>query len=62
MDKKLCITQMLLSLSVGETMTFPIEKHASVRATCYNISLTYDRLFTTKAQRTDRVITVTRTA
>lgn len=62
MNKKTCTTQMLLSLAVGESIAFPLAKHASVRATCYSVGLTHDRTYTAHANRESRIIKVTRTA
>lgn len=53
---------MLLSLAVGESIAFPLAKHASVRATCYSVGLTHDRTYTAHANRESRIIKVTRTA
>lgn len=62
MEEKKCMSKMIVSLGAGESIAFPIEKHASVRALCYNIGLTYGRTYSANANRTDRIITVTRTA
>lgn len=62
MEEKKCMSKMIAALSAGESIAFPIEKHASVRAMCYNIGLTYGRTYSAKANRPDRIITVTRTA
>lgn len=62
MEEKKCMSKMIASLGAGESIAFPIEKHASIRALCYNIGLTYGRTYSAKANRTDRIITVTRTA
>lgn len=62
MEEKKCMRKMIVALGVGESIAFPIEKHASIRALCYNIGLTYGRTYSAKANRPDRIITVTRTA
>lgn len=62
MEEKKSMSKMIVALSAGENIAFPIEKHASVRAMCYNIGLTYGRTYSANANRADRTITVTRTA
>lgn len=62
MEEKKCMSKMIVALGVGESIVFPIEKHASVRTMCYNIGLTNGHTYSTNANRTDRIITVTRTA
>lgn len=62
MEEKKCMRKMIVALGVGESIAFPIEKHASVRSMCYNIGLTNGRTYSANANRTDRIITVTRTA
>jgi hypothetical protein len=62
MEEKKCMSKMIAALSAGESIAFPLEKHASVRVLCYNIGLTYGRTYSANANRADRIITVTRTA
>ena len=62
MEEKKCMSKMIASLGAGESIAFPIEKHASVRALCYNIGLTNGCTYSANVNRADRTITVTRTA
>ena len=62
MEEKKSMSQMIRSLRKGECIAFSIELHASVRAMCYNISLTNGCTYSANVNRADRIITVTRTA
>lgn len=52
----------LRGMAVGETKIFPAERANSVRSTASNYGFQWGRSFTTKTNRQDRVVIVTRTA
>ena len=52
----------ILSLGVGDTCSFPIDKIGSIRATCNLIKLSHSRQYATASQTSSGIVTVTRTA
>lgn len=47
-------------MNVGETASFPIEKMKSVRTIACELGAILDRQFTTKTNRVDRTISISR--
>lgn len=52
----------ILSMNVNDLESFAIEKLESVKVTASNVSVISGRKFRTKTNKTEGVITVTRTA
>ncbi len=50
----------LMGMSVGESMSFPIDKLKSVRTQASELGAMFERRFTTKTDRIARLITITR--
>lgn len=51
----------LRDLKVGESRTYPIEKMSSLKTMCTNFGAQWNKTFSTKIDRPNRTITVTRT-
>ncbi len=52
----------LMGMAVGETLSFPIDKLKSVRTQASELGAMFERRFTTKTDRSTRLITITRTS
>lgn len=50
----------LMGMSVGESLSFPIDKLKSVRTQASELGAMFERRFTTKTDRIARLITITR--
>lgn len=60
MAKDLETTKKLRELNVGESTTFPIQNHASIKSTAWSVGLAEGKEFTTKCDRKLGVISVKR--
>lgn len=56
------VRSMLAELGVGEAATFPAERTSYLRACCTNFAFEWNKKFSTRTNREERTITVTRTA
>lgn len=54
------IVDTLKDMAVGQSLDFPAEIAASVRSTASNYGFQWNRTYTTKANREQRIVTVTR--
>ncbi len=54
--------QILRGLGIGESWSFPLTQMMSVRSDCYRYGMEWGKEFSSKTNREERVITVTRTA
>ncbi len=54
------LVETLRRMGVGESIDFPADRANSVRATASNYGFQWGRSFTTKANRQERIVTVTR--
>lgn len=54
------IRPLLLNLKVGESVAFPISRLKSVRTQASELGAIYERQFTTKMDRQERTVTVSR--
>ncbi len=52
----------LMDMAVGDTVKFPITRLKSVRTQASELGMMYERQFTTKTNRTERTVEVTRVA
>lgn len=52
----------LMDVAVGDTVKFPITRLKSVRTQASELGMMYERQFTTKTNRTERTVEVTRMA
>ena len=52
----------LYEMAVGDTVKFPISRLKSVRTQASELGMMYERQYTTKTDRTDKTIGVTRIA
>lgn len=52
----------LMDMAVGDTVKFPITRLKSVRTQASELGMMYERQFTTKTNRTERTVEVTRMA
>lgn len=52
----------LMEMAVGDTVKFPITRLKSVRTQASELGMMYERQFTTKTNRTERTVEVTRVA
>lgn len=59
-DKIQKIRPALANMSIGDTLTFPIERMRSVRATASELGVIENRKYSTSSNREDRTITVKR--
>lgn len=55
------VVDALRKMEVGETLEFPAERANTVRATCSNYGFQWNRQYSTKRVREQRIIIVTRT-
>ena len=60
--KNVKIRPAIEALEVDEEITFPLEKLRNVRVTASDLGLILGRVYTTNANRDERVVTVKRTA
>lgn len=51
-----------MDMAVGDTVKFPITRLKSVRTQASELGMMYERQFTTKTNRTERTVEVTRVA
>lgn len=61
-NKEKPMLAVLRDLEVGESHTYPIEKMSSLKTMCTNFGAQWNKTFSTKTDRPNRTITVTRTA
>lgn len=54
------IVDTLQSMTVGESLDFPAEQSPTVRSTASTYGFKWNRTYTTKTNREQRIITVTR--
>ena len=52
----------LMNMAVGDTVRFPITRLKSVRTQASELGMMYERQFTTKTNRIERTVEVTRVA
>ena len=52
----------LRELNVGETIEQPLNKRAYVSSACTRFGLDWDKAFSTRTEKTKRVVIITRTA
>lgn len=52
----------LMDMAVGDTVKFPITRLKSVRTQASELGMMYERQFTTKTNRIERTVEVTRVA
>lgn len=52
----------LFEMAVGDTVKFPITRLKSVRTQASELGIMYERQYTTKTDRVEKTIEVTRTA
>lgn len=52
--------QQLRELEVGENLIFPAEKRGTIRSMCTMFGFEWNKTFSSKINRKDRTITVTR--
>lgn len=62
MDNSTPIRTALMEMQVEDTIEFPIERLRSVRTMASELGLIYTRKFTTKTDRVNKIIEVTREA
>ncbi len=60
--RKKKIRPTLTGMEVGEEVSFPVEQMKSVRAQASELGVILDRRFSTRLNRQDRLLIVTRTA
>lgn len=60
--KNVKIRPAIEALEVDEEITFPLEKLRNVRVTASDLGLILGRVYTTNANRDERIVTVKRTA
>ena len=56
------IRSTLYEMAVGDTVKFPISRLKSVRTQASELGMMYERQYTTKTDRSDKTIEVTRIA
>lgn len=61
-DNKKPMLAVLRELEVGESYIYPIKRMSSLRTMCTNFGVQWDKTFSTKRDRENRTITVTRIA
>lgn len=54
------LRSVIRDLSIGESIDFPIDRLQSVKTTCTDLGLIYERKFKTKTNRVKKTISVTR--
>lgn len=54
------LRSVIRDLSEGESIDFPIDRLQSVKTTCTDLGLIYERKFKTKTNRVTKTISVTR--
>ena len=54
------LRSVIRDLSEGESIDFPIDRLQSVKTTCTDLGLIYERKFKTKTNRVKKTISVTR--
>lgn len=54
------LRSVIRDLSMGESIDFPIDRLQSVKTTCTDLGLIYERKFKTKTNRVKKTISVTR--
>lgn len=59
-EEKAPIRPVLRKLEVGDTATYPLYRRGAVLSCFYSIELQYDRKFTSKADRENKLFHVTR--
>ncbi|MEG2157545.1 MAG: hypothetical protein RRY07_07145 [Bacteroidaceae bacterium] len=55
------VVGLLRDLEVGDELTFPVERLRTIKVSCSQQGLIWDRVFTTSTNREDRTIKVSRT-
>lgn len=60
-DKNEPLTNQLINMEVGRQLAFPAERLNVVRVTACDIGFKYGRRYTTRTDRENRTVTVTRT-
>lgn len=59
-ENKTPLRSVIRDLSMGESIDFPIDRLQSVKTTCTDLGLIYERKFKTKTNRVKKTISVTR--
>lgn len=59
-ENKTPLRSVIRDLSMGKSIDFPIDRLQSVKTTCTDLGLIYERKFKTKTNRVKKTISVTR--
>lgn len=59
-EKRIPLRLQIRELEPGKSISFPIQKMQTIKTTCYELGTIYCRKFSTKLNRQQEIITVTR--
>jgi hypothetical protein len=59
-EKRIPLRLQIRELEPGKSISFPIQRMQTIKTTCYELGTIYCRKFSTKLNRQQEIITVTR--
>lgn len=59
-EKRIALRLQIRELEPGKSISFPIQRMQTIKTTCYELGTIYCRKFSTKLNRQQEIITVTR--
>lgn len=59
-EKRIPLRLQIRELEPGKSISFPIQRMQTIKTTCYELGTIYSRKFSTKLNRQQEIITVTR--